>query len=69
MRPAGKDAWETLGTFSAAPGELAALRSVIERHGDPYDALRSLPRGLLWDTLDVLRSEGHTARVTFLEDH
>ena len=54
--------------FSAAPDEIAALRSVLEKHEDAsYDALSILPRGLLWDTLDVLGSEGHAARVSFIE--
>lgn len=68
FRPAGAS-WETLGTFTAAPDELAALRSVLERHDNPYDALSLLPKGLLFDTLDILRSAGHEARLAFLEDH
>jgi hypothetical protein len=68
FRPAGASL-ETLGTFTAAPDELAALRSVLERHDNPYDALNILPKGLLFDTLDILRSAGHEARLAFLEDH
>jgi hypothetical protein len=68
FRPAGAS-WETLGTFTAAPNEIAALRAVLEAHENPYQALTLLPKGLLWDTRDVLRSEGHEARLTFLEDH
>jgi hypothetical protein len=68
FRPVGAS-WERLGTFTAALDEIAALRSAIERHDNPYDALSTLSRGLLWDTLDVLRVEGHEARLTFLEDN
>jgi hypothetical protein len=68
FRPGGAS-WERFGTFTAAPDEMAALRSVLECHDNPYDALSTLPRGLLFDTLEILRSDGHEARVSFLEDH
>jgi hypothetical protein len=41
------------------------VRAVLERHDDPLEALSILPKGLLWDTLDVLRLEGHPVRVRF----
>jgi hypothetical protein len=58
-----------VGTFSAAPEEITVLREVLVQHESPFDALPHLPRGLLWDTLDVIKCEGWFARVTFLEDH
>jgi hypothetical protein len=60
--------WDHVGVFAAAPEELAALRSVLSRHENPIDALPLLPRGLLWDTIDVIRAEGWLARVRFVED-
>lgn len=68
MRPRGSESWELLGRFQASPEEIAALRGALAQHENPYDALSSMPRGLLWDTLDVCRGEGHEARVTFLKE-
>jgi hypothetical protein len=61
--------WDRVGVFTAAPEEMAALRSVLSRHENPFDALGQLPRGLLWDTIDAIRESGSIARVSFLEDH
>jgi hypothetical protein len=60
--------WDRVGTFTAAPAEIAALREVLQRHESPFDALPFLPRGLLYDTLDIIKAEGWLARVVFLED-
>ena len=65
MKPHGSARWELLGHFTAAPAEIAALRSVLSRHEDPLEALDAMPRGLLWDALDVCRLEGHAVRVHF----
>jgi hypothetical protein len=54
--------------FTAARDEIASLRSVLSRQENPFDALGQLPRGLLWDTIDLIRESGWFARVSFLED-
>jgi hypothetical protein len=61
--------WDRVGVFSAAPDEIAALRSVLSRHENPFDALGQLPAGIVFDTLDIIRAEGWFARVSLLEDH
>jgi hypothetical protein len=61
--------WDRVGVFSADPLEIETLRRVLERHGNPIDALPHLPRGLLWDAIDSIRENGWMARVTFVEDN
>jgi hypothetical protein len=65
IKPSDSADWELLGNFSASKTELSALRSVLSRHENPLDALSTLPRGLLWDALDVCREEGHAVRIRF----
>ena len=65
MKPQGAATWDLLGDFSTDTAEMAALRSVLARHANPYDALKELPRGLIYDTLDVCRLEGHEVRLAF----
>jgi len=65
MMAHGSKTWESLGVFTATPAEAAQIRAVMEGR-DPYDALDQLPRGtLLYDTLDMCRSEGHDVRLSF----
>jgi hypothetical protein len=68
MRPKGSTAWEVLGRFRSTATEIEALRAVLAAHGKPYDALPHLPKGLVWDTLDICQREGHEVRVTFREE-
>jgi hypothetical protein len=65
MKPQGAETWDLLGDFSTDTAEMAALRSVLARHANPFDALKELPRGLIYDTLDVCRLEGHEVRLAF----
>jgi hypothetical protein len=61
--------WDRVGVFAAAPEEIVALRSVLSRYENPFDALSQLPAGIVFDTLDIIKAEGWLARVSFLEDH
>ena len=61
--------WDLLGRFSTSEEELLALRELLESHGDLYAVLDRIPKNsLLRDTLDMLHSEGHEARVRFEDD-
>jgi hypothetical protein len=60
--------WEVLGRFTATEAEIDELRAVLEAHDSPYDALERLPKGLVWETLDICRQEGHDVRVSFREE-
>ena len=60
--------WEVLGRFTATEAEIAELRALLKAHDSPYGALDRLPKGLLFDALDICRQEGHDARVTFREE-
>lgn len=62
--PAGAAEWDLLGRYSASDDELAVLRTLLENR-DPYEALSSLPPGMMRDAIDIIRSEGHAARVLF----
>jgi hypothetical protein len=68
MRRPGATASSSLGNFSASDGEIAELRELLEGR-EPFEVLECIPRGLIWDALDILRSDGYEARVTFHEDH
>ena len=59
--------WERLGTFTVSTDQVRVLRELLEGR-DPYEVLDKLPKGQIFDSLDMLRSEGHDARVTFYED-
>ena len=61
-------AWDSLGTFKATPEEFTELKEIIERHENSLDALEELPRGLLWDALDVLRESNYVVKVEIAED-
>lgn len=65
MKPQGATTWDLLGNFTADAAEMAALRSVLARHVNPYDALKELPRGLIYDTLDVCRLQGYEVKLAF----
>jgi hypothetical protein len=66
FKPHDAREWDLLGRFSASEEELLALRELLESHDDLYAVLDRIPKNsLLWDTLDMLRSEGHEARVRF----
>jgi hypothetical protein len=70
MKPRGKAVWELLGDFSASGEELTAIRSVLSRHENALDALKALPPGtLMYDLLDVCRTDGHKVRISFIEEH
>jgi hypothetical protein len=70
MKPQGSENWELLGTYTANDAaELAVLRSILHRHENPVDALKELPPGLIYDLIDVVRLEGHQARISFVEEH
>ena len=69
FKPHGARQWDFLGRFSASEEELLALRELLQSHDDLWAVLDRIPKGLLWDTLDVLRSEGYEARVSFVEDN
>lgn len=58
-------AWDHLGRFTTTPAELAQLKALLADGRDPTKALDRIPKGLLWDALDILRAEGHEARVRF----
>jgi hypothetical protein len=65
MKPQGAASWELLGNFSASEAGLRELRSVLSWRENPLDAFSQLPKGLLWDTLDICRVEGHDVRIQF----
>jgi hypothetical protein len=64
IRPAGKTEFETLGRCNAEPSELSILRASIREHANPLAAIDRLPPGLLRDTLEVCRDDGHEVRIT-----
>ena len=64
----GANHWETLGRFHASKAEIEALRTALENQEHPYEALEDLPKGLLFDALDICREEGHDARISFREE-
>ena len=61
-------AWDSLGRFTATPEEHAELTAILARHENPFDALPHLPRGLLWDSLDVLREGGYVVKLEVTAD-
>jgi hypothetical protein len=60
--------WETLGNFTASEKELTELQELLEGREDPFEVLDCITNRLIFDTLDILRSDGYRARVRFHED-
>lgn len=67
MRRPDRTAWDYVGRFRAPDNEIAELRALLEDR-EPYEALSSLPRGIIWDTLDSIREMGCLARAQFHDD-
>ena len=64
FRRAGSTAWEHFGRYQTTASELVALKAHLARCTNAYQLLERIPKkGLIWNTLDVLKSEGHFARV------
>jgi len=69
QRP-GEIGWDFVGSFTASESAVAALRELLKDR-EPYEVLEGIRAidQLLFDTLDIIKSEGWLARVSFLEDH
>ena len=68
FRRAGSPAWEQLGRYKTTASELVDLKAHLARCTNAYQLLDRIPKkGLIWETLDVLKSEGHFARIRFPE--
>jgi hypothetical protein len=65
FRRAGSASWEHLGRFKTTASELADLKAHLARCANAYQLLDRIPKGLIWDTLDILKAEGHFARLRF----
>jgi hypothetical protein len=65
FRRAGSISWEHLGRFKTTAAELADLRAKAARCANAYQLLDRIPKGIVWDTLDILKAEGHFARLRF----
>ena len=66
FRRAGSKAWEHLGRYKTTASELIALKAHLARCANAYELLDRIPKkGLIWETLNILKSEGRFARIRF----
>ena len=66
FRRAGSKAWEHLGRYKTSASELVALKAHLARCVNAYQLLDRIPKkGLIWETLNILKSEGRFARIRF----
>jgi hypothetical protein len=66
FRRAGSASWEHLGRFKVTASELENLKALVARCANVYQLLSRIPRrGIVWNTLDTLKEQGHFARLKF----
>lgn len=66
FRHAGSASWEHLGRFKVTASELENLKALVARCANVYQLLSRIPRrGIVWNTLDTLKEQGHFARLKF----
>jgi hypothetical protein len=68
FRRAGSTSWEQFGRFKTTASELENLKAQVARCANAYQLLSRIPRrGIVWNTLDTLKEQGHFARLKFPE--
>src|ERR1700689_5450067 len=66
FRRAGSKSWEHLGRYKTTASELIALKAHLAWCANAYQLLDRIPKkGLIWETLNILKSEGRFARIRF----
>ena len=68
FRRAGSTSWEHFGRFKTTASELENLKAQVARCANVYQLLSRIPRrGIVWNTLETLKEQGHFARLKFPE--
>jgi hypothetical protein len=68
MKKPDATVWDSVGNFSGTEEEISELRQLLEGRRSPFEVMGEITNQLIWDTLDIIKSDGYQARIEFHTD-